>query len=278
MLTREALMSWMMGTGIAIKARQRWQSLPLGENLRFADDRTIAELRAEHTEWRAQSLAPVSIIDDVSSLPSLSDTSLDYIVAYHLLMDEDRIHQALDTAARLLRPGGTLLIPVAISDAGPDVRAISRGLQRVELQEDSKLHDSPCDNERWSCDRVAIAMGRLAMSKRATFDLEAVSAVSYTKINRDLQLWRNGVDYLIVFRRKNDKCLETGSLIDVDATIYVVDGLIIRHVPTLQILDRIRMGKPIYYLNKREFSSLDVGSPLVEGDVNTLISKLISCR
>jgi hypothetical protein len=276
MLTRELLMNWMAGIGIAVKARQRWRSFPFGENLRFADDRSISELRAEHPEWRAESLAPASIIDDVSSLPSLPDTSLDYIVAYHLLMDEDRIHQALDTAARLLRPGGTLLIPVAVSDAGPDVRAISRGLRRVELQEDSKSHDLPCDNERWSCDRVAIAMGRLAMSKRAMFNLEVVSSVSYTKINRDLQLWRNGIDYLVVFRGKNDKCLETGCLIDLDGAIYVVDGPVIRYVPTLQILDRIRMGKPIAYLNKRECSSLNVGPPLIEADVNTLVNKLVS--
>jgi len=276
MLTRELLMSWMVGTGIAVKARQLWRSFPFGENLRFADDRSIAELRAEHPEWRAQSLAPVSIIDDVFSLPSLPDASLDYMVAYHLLMDEDRIYRALDTTARLLRPGGTLLIPVPVFDAGPEVTAILKGLQRLELQDDGRSHDSPCCDQRWSCDRLAIAMGRLALSERAMFDLEVVSACSYTKVSADLQLWRNGVDYLVVLRRKNDKCLETGCLIEQNAAVYVVDGPVIRYVPTLQILDRIRMGKPIYYLNKREFSSLNVGPPLVEPDVTTLVNKLVS--
>jgi hypothetical protein len=273
MLTRELLLSWMVGSGIAVKARQRWRSFPLGENLRFVDDRSIAELRTEHPEWRAQSLAPVSIIDDVSSLPSLPDASLDYMVAYHLLMDEDRIYQACDTAARLLRPDGTVLLPIAVSDEGPEVTAILKGLQRLELQ-DGRSHDSPCCDQRWSCDRLAIAMGRLAMSKREMFNLEVVSACSYTKVNTDLQLWRNGVDYLVVFRRTTDKCLETGCLIEQDAAVYVVDGLVIRYVPTLQILDRIRMGKPIYYLNRREFSSLNIGPPLVEADVNTLVNKL----
>jgi hypothetical protein len=274
MLTRELLMSWMAGTGIAVKARQRWRSLPFGENLRFADDRSIAELRADRPEWRAQSLAPVSIIDDVSSLPSLPDASLDYMVAYHLLMDEDRIYQACDTAARLLRPDGTLLLPIAVSDEGPEVTAILKGLQRLELGADGRSHDSPCYDQRWSSDRLAITMGRLAMRKRAMFNLAVISVCSYTKVDPDLQLWRNGVDYLVVFRRITDKCLETGCLIEQDGAVYVVDGPAIRYVPTLQILDRIRMGKPIYYLNRREFSSLNIGPPLVEADVNTLVNKL----
>jgi hypothetical protein len=274
MLNRELLMSWMAGTGIAVRARQRWRSLPFGENLRFADDRSIAELRAEHPEWRAQSLAPISIIDDVSSLPSLADGTLDYMVAYHLLMDEDRIYRACDTAARLLRPGGTLLIPVPVFDTGPDVAAILKGLQRLELQDDGRPHDF-CYDQRWSGDRLAIAMGRMALSKREIFDLEVVSACSYTKADPDLALWRNGVDYLVVFRRKNDKYLETGYLIEQDAVVYVVDGPVIRYIPTLQILDRVRMGRPIHYLNKREFLSLPVGPPLLQSDVNMLLSKIL---
>jgi hypothetical protein len=274
MLTRELLMSWMAGTGIAVKARQRWRSLPFGENLRFADDRSIAELRAEHPEWRAQSLAPVSIIDDVSSLPSLADGSLDYMVAYHLLIDEDRIYQACDTAARLLRPSGTLLIPVPVFDTGPEVAAILKGLQRLELQDDGRSHDS-CYDQRWSGDRLAIAMGRLGLSKRVTFDLEVVSTCSYTKVDPDLTLSRNGIDYLVVFRRKNDKYLETGYLIEQDAAVYVVDGPVIRYIPTLQILDRVRMGKPIHYLDKREFISLSVGPPLLQADVNSLLNKIL---
>jgi methyltransferase family protein len=250
MLSKELVMSWMVGTGIAVKARQRWRSLPFGENLRFADDRSIPELRAEHPEWRAQSLAPVSIIDDVSLLPSLSDDSLDYIVAYHLLMDEDRIYQALDTAARLLRPGGTLVIPVPddryVPDAGPEVTAIPRGLQRLDrqLQDDQRL-----EYPRWMCDRLAVVVGRLAILKRAVFDLELVA--------------RNGFDNLAVFRRKNDKCLETGSLIEHDAVVYVVDGPVIRQIPNLQTLDKIRKGKPIHFLNKRQFSLFVVGQPFL---------------
>jgi hypothetical protein len=265
MLPRELLMSWMVGTGIAVKARERWRSLPFGEKLRFADDRSIAELRAEHPEWRAQSLAPVSIIDDVASLPSLPDDSLDYIVAYHLLMDEDRIYQACDTAARLLRPGGTLLIPVPddryVSDGGPELSAIRRGLQSLdrELQDDARSQDPPGYDQRWSCDRLTVVMGRLAIFKRATLDLELVG--------------RNGFDNLVVFRGKNDKCLETGSLIEHDAVVYVVDGPVIRHVTTLQILGRIRIGKPIHPLNKREFLSLVVGSPFLEGDVKVLLDR-----
>jgi hypothetical protein len=265
MLTRELLMSWMVGTGLAVKARQRWRSLPFGEDLRFADDRSIPELRAEHPEWRAQSLAPVSIIDDVSLLPSLSDDSLDYIVAYHLLMDEDRIYQALDTAARLLRPGGTLLVPVPddryASHAGPEVTAVRSGLQHLsrDLQHNDRSHDFFCYDQGWSCDRLAVVMGWLATFKRATFDLELVA--------------RNGVDNLVVFRRVSDNFLETGSLIDQNGAVFVVDGSVIRHIVTPQILDRIRLGKPIRYLNIREFSSLVVGFPFMEDDVTVLLNK-----
>lgn len=215
MLIRELLISWMTGTGIAVKARQRWRSLPIGEKLQFADDRSIAELRAEHPEWRAQSLAPISIIDDVSLLLSLADHSLDYIVAYHLLADEERIHQAWDTAARLLRPGGTVLIPVPddryVNDAGPDVTAIRRGLQHLdrELHDgDGRWNGSSCYNHQWDCGRLTIVMGRLAICKSERFDLEMLA--------------RNGVGNLVVFRRKMDSLLETGSLIEQDGAVYVV--------------------------------------------------------
>jgi hypothetical protein len=266
MLTKELLMSWMLGTGIAVKARQRWRNLPFGENIRFADDRTIAEVRAMHPEWRAQSLAPVSIIDDVSSLPSVPDDSLDYMVAYHLLMDEDSIHQSCNTAARLLRPGGTLLIPVPddryVSDAGPEVTAIRRGLQRLyrDLEHGGRSQDFPCYDRGWSCDRLAVVMGRLATFKLAAFDLEVVA--------------RNGVDNLVVFRRKNENLLETGSLIEQNGAVFVVDGPVIRHVLWPRILDIIRFEKPILHCNIVEFSSFVIGPPFLEDDVTILLHKL----
>jgi hypothetical protein len=258
-------MSWMAGTGIAVKARQRWRSLPFGKGVRFTDDHSVAELRAEHPEWRTQPLAPVSIIDDVASLPSLPDDSLDYIVAYHLLVDEDNIYQAYDTAARLLRPGGTLLIPVPderyVDDADPDVTAIRKGLQRLdrELSDDGRSYDPPWCDKKWTCDRLTVVMGRFAILQRAMFDLEAVG--------------RNGVDNLVVFRRKTDACLETGCLIEHEGHIYVVDGSLIRHVSMLQIVDRIRGRKPIHYLNKREFSSMVVGTPFLEYDLTMLLNR-----
>jgi hypothetical protein len=94
--------------------RSGWRDIPACQNLE-----TSAKERL------TRSLAPVSIIGDVFSLASLPNNSLDCIVAYHLLMDERRIYQALDTAARLLQPSGTLVIPIPdtryISDAGPEV-------------------------------------------------------------------------------------------------------------------------------------------------------------
>jgi hypothetical protein len=263
MLTRELLMSWMEGTGIAVNARQRWGSLPLAENLRFADVYSIAELRAKHPEWRALSLAPVSIIDDVVSLPSLHDDSLDYIVAYHLLMDEAKIFQAYDTAGRLLRAGGNLLIPVPderyAADGGLELTAIRRGLERLgrELHDDAELCETLISNEGLTCEHLAIVMSRFAASKQSIFDLEAVG--------------RNGLDNLVVFRRKIHSRLNTGDLIERDSAIYVVDGPAIRHVSTLQIFERIRKGKPIYRFNQRDFSSWVVGLPFLEEDVEILL-------
>jgi hypothetical protein len=98
-------MSWMVGAALQLGHANGGEGCRLARIFRFADDRIIAELRVEHPERRARSLAPVSIVDDVSLLPSLSKGLLDYTVDYHLLMDEDRIYRDPDTTARLLLQG-----------------------------------------------------------------------------------------------------------------------------------------------------------------------------
>jgi hypothetical protein len=250
MLTAEALISWMTGTGIAVNARQRWRRLPVGDNLRFVDAHSIAELRARYPEWRAHSLAPASIIDAVPSLTSISDKSLDYIVGYHVLMDAKNVSQAFDSAARILKYGGTLVIPVPdahyISDAGLETMFIIEALKRFgeDIENDTLLQ----------IDSLARTVARISVSQRAVFDLELIG--------------RFGLENIIIFRRKRDTfVLKTGDLVEREGAVYVVDGSEIRYVPSWETLERIKEGNHILPLNKDEYSQLTIGVPFVDADI-----------
>jgi hypothetical protein len=83
-----------------------------------------------------------------------------------------------------------------------------------------------------------------------------------------------GFDNLVVFRTKDDKGLQTGDLIEHDSAVYVVDESVIRYVPSMGILDKLRIGREIRKLSNIEFISFNVGPPILDVDVPILLGNL----
>lgn len=107
---RRRLSSWLQGDGIEIGAL----NMPLGVHqnarVRYVDRLTVDEQRRQYPELAGQDLAPVDVIGSAEDLTAFDDSSLDFVIANHLLEHlEDPIAGLLEFE-RVLRPGGVLYL------------------------------------------------------------------------------------------------------------------------------------------------------------------------
>ncbi len=101
---------WLRGKGIEIGALHNPLAVPPTADVQYVDRMRSEDLRRHYPELANESLAPVSIIGDAHDLSAISDASLDFVIANHLVEHLDDPIRGLKEMVRVLRPGGILYI------------------------------------------------------------------------------------------------------------------------------------------------------------------------
>jgi SAM-dependent methyltransferase len=107
---RRRMSAWLRGDGIEIGALH----LPLGvhrlAHVRYVDRLSVEEQRRQYPELTGAPLAPVDVIGSAEDLSSFGDSSLDFVIANHLLEHLEDPIAALLEFERVLRPGGVVYL------------------------------------------------------------------------------------------------------------------------------------------------------------------------
>jgi SAM-dependent methyltransferase len=117
--TREDVaLRYLRGDGIEIGALDFPLRLPRGAEVRYVDYLDAAGLREAYasTLREGRPLVTPDIVDDGARLASLADSSLDFVVANHMLEHVEDPIAALEHQLRVLRLGGVLYLTL------PDAR------------------------------------------------------------------------------------------------------------------------------------------------------------
>lgn len=103
---------YLSGEGIEIGALHNPLPLPRSARVRYVDRLPVSELRRHYPELEQEPLVEVAILDDGERLSTISDFSLDFVVANHFLEHTQDPVGTLLNAFRVLRPGGVLYLAV----------------------------------------------------------------------------------------------------------------------------------------------------------------------
>jgi SAM-dependent methyltransferase len=107
---RRRLSAWLRGDGIEIGALH----VPLGihrtARVRYVDRLTADEQRRQYPELAGVDLAPVDVIGSAEDLSAFDDSSLDFVIANHLLEHLEDPIAALLEFERVLEPGGVVYL------------------------------------------------------------------------------------------------------------------------------------------------------------------------
>ncbi|WP_419826737.1 methyltransferase domain-containing protein [Sphingomonas sp.] len=154
-----ALLAACRGDAVSVGARTRWSLVADAPAMRYCDEFNRADFRSRNPAWRATPLASVSLVCDVWTLDGLADASLDCLVAFRLFAQAERAAAGLRAARRVLRPGGTLLLPAPDARyrsgvAGDEEAALYAGMDAVKAAllpgQDAAGKDGPC-HARCAC-------------------------------------------------------------------------------------------------------------------------------
>jgi len=103
---------YLSGEGIEIGALHNPLPLPRSARVRYVDRLPVSELRAHYPELEQEPLVHVDILDDGERLATISDSSVDFVVANHFLEHtQDPVGTLLNTF-RILKPAGVLYLAV----------------------------------------------------------------------------------------------------------------------------------------------------------------------
>ena len=126
---------YLSGNGIEIGALWCPQSLA-GAAARYVDLFPTGELRSRYRELDGRDLAEVDVVDDGAVLSTFADGSVDFVIANQFLEHTEDPLAVLATFARVLRPGGILMVSVPEPRYGPEVTRPTTTVEHVE-------HDQP---------------------------------------------------------------------------------------------------------------------------------------
>lgn len=107
---RARLARWLAGDGIEIGALHRPLEVPGGTRVRYVDHLDEDGLRATYPELAGYDLVPVSVIGSAEDLSGFEDSSLDFVIANHLLEHLEYPLRGLLEFQRVLKPGGLLYL------------------------------------------------------------------------------------------------------------------------------------------------------------------------
>jgi SAM-dependent methyltransferase len=103
---RSHLAGWLSGSGIELGALHQPLAVPAGVQVEYVDRLGVAELRRQYPELADLDLVPVSHIGSAEDLSDIGDSSVDFVVACHVLEHLENPTRALEEIHRVLREGG----------------------------------------------------------------------------------------------------------------------------------------------------------------------------
>jgi predicted SAM-dependent methyltransferase/outer membrane murein-binding lipoprotein Lpp len=107
-LKRQRAARWLSGSGIEIGALDTPLAVPAGVDVRYVDRVPTEQLHEQYKELPDADFVPVSIVGDAQDLSALADSSVDFVIANHLLEHLENPIAGLREMLRVIRPGGVL--------------------------------------------------------------------------------------------------------------------------------------------------------------------------
>ena len=101
---------WLRGDGIEIGALNMPLGVPRGARVRYVDRLTVPEQRRQYPEFAGAELPAVDVIGSAEDLSPFEDSSLDFVIASHLLEHLEDPIAALLEFERVLRNGGVVYL------------------------------------------------------------------------------------------------------------------------------------------------------------------------
>lgn len=115
-LRREIASHYLSGHGIEIGALHSPLEIPTNAKVRYVDRMPVDELRKQYPELAECELVEINIIDDGENLLSVADSSVDFVIANHMIEHCQNPIGTIKQHFRVLKPGGILYMAV------PDMR------------------------------------------------------------------------------------------------------------------------------------------------------------
>jgi predicted SAM-dependent methyltransferase len=103
---RSHLAGWLTGKGIELGALHQPLAVPAGVQVEYVDRLSVADLRRQYPELASLDLVPVAHIGSAEDLADIADSSVDFVVACHVLEHIEDPTRALREIHRVLRDGG----------------------------------------------------------------------------------------------------------------------------------------------------------------------------
>ncbi len=241
--------SYVVGRGLVVGARDRWSALPPSADACFVDRCDLTQLRLENPAWREAALSPVDVVDKSGELSMITGRSVDYVIDWGARPEQPDCSARLLAAARVLKPGGALLLPVRDSRYS--------GTFAGQKRRDPVV----CDEAVSSFPSFIIDVVNVARSCEAVLAIEVLT--------------RHGELNVAVLRRVSDLSLHAPAIVSCGSHVYLMDGLYLRHITSLGALERLRSAHlPMFEIEAAERSLFADGSPLHEGGVSALLATM----
>lgn len=100
------------GEGIEIGALHRPLRLPGDVLVRYVDRLTQEDLRNHYPELASETMQKVDVVEDGETLASFLDSSLDFVIANHVIEHCEDPIRTISNWLRVVRPGGVVYVAV----------------------------------------------------------------------------------------------------------------------------------------------------------------------
>lgn len=112
LLRKQIAFRYLSGDGIEIGALHSPLEIPSSARIRYLDRMPVNQLRQQYPELLQYELVELDIIDDGETLAYVSDISLDFVIANHMIEHCQNPIFSIENWLRVLKPGGVLYMAV----------------------------------------------------------------------------------------------------------------------------------------------------------------------
>ncbi len=109
---RRLARTYLSGRGLEIGALHNPLKVPPQTHVTYVDRMKEEELRKQYPELSDKPLVPVTIVDDGETLSTITDESMDFVIANHMIEHSENPLLALQNWLRVLKKDGILYLAV----------------------------------------------------------------------------------------------------------------------------------------------------------------------